>query len=423
VNTSGAPSFVGGARISLAGATDRGRRREHNEDALVLDASYGLAVVADGVGGEQAGEVASAMAVRVVQEAVRKRLLAMVGDYVDSMRLLPEELSLIVRAALIDAHSEVLTQGSAVGSKGMSSTVTAIFVHDEVAVIGWAGDSPAFVLRDGRLAQLTRSHNVQQDIAAGRGHGQEPRRKGALTMVVGGGGDPFMPDVYCKSLSAGDILLACSDGLTDVLDDARITAIIERRRHDLDGAALALIAAANEAGAEDNITVALVRIESAPVGLSTSTTSAGPAVPTGLFTATRKSSGAARLPLHSIAVSACALTAGLMLGAGLAVALRPDPAKFSHSYTDPTLRSAPKPGDADAATTGATPAAATAASKAPIPEPAPRVAPVSPTVVAAPVANGDASAPVAVKPAKPQPKKKPHASKSAAVPTGSSNPD
>ncbi len=261
-------NYLAGARIALAGATDRGRQRTSNQDSFAIDEATGVAVVADGVGGERAGDVASAIVTRVVCDAVRKRLLAIAGNHVNAIRLREHELALIAQAALLDAHCEVLEAAKTTGQEGMASTAALVFVHAELATISWAGDSSVFLFRDGALKQLTRGHSLEEDLSGGRAASAGKRHKGPLTMVAGGAVDPFMPEVRHEPIRPGDILLLSSDGLTDMLQDRQVARIIDRHRASLDSAVAALVAAANDAGGEDNVTVALIAIHQAPAGIA-----------------------------------------------------------------------------------------------------------------------------------------------------------
>lgn len=264
----GTLSYLAGARITLAGATDRGRQRASNQDSFAIDEATGVAVVADGVGGERAGDVASSIVTRIVCNAVRKRLLAIAGDHVNAIRLREHELALIAQTALLDAHCDVLDAAKAAGHEGMASTVALVFVHAELATIAWAGDSSVFLFRDGALKQLTRGHSLEEDLSGGRAASAGKRHKGPLTMVAGGAADPFMPEVRHEPIRPGDILLLSSDGLTDMLQDRQVARILDRHRTSLDSAVAALVTAANDAGGEDNVTVALIAIHQTPAGIS-----------------------------------------------------------------------------------------------------------------------------------------------------------
>jgi hypothetical protein len=223
--------------------------------------------------------------------------------------------------------------------------------------------------------------------------------------VAGGGGDPFFPDIHCETLSAGDILLACSDGLTDMLDDARILAIVDKRRYSLDRAALALVAAANEAGGDDNITVALVGIESVPSPI----VSRAAATQWGIRP---------HLPLLGVAMSA--LAAGLVLGGGLAFALLRDPVPHPQQRPGPypDQGNAPRPQDMDLSKTHVQPAAP-APTKAYVGE---NAASSAPAAALAPSANEAAvGPPPAEKSAKPHTPKRPAATRSSPMPTVSTS--
>ncbi|MCK6394557.1 protein phosphatase 2C domain-containing protein [Zoogloea sp.] len=262
-----ANALTGGAVLTLSGASDPGKSRDHNEDSLLLDPELGLVAVADGLGGHNAGEVASDIVTQVLAYAVRRRLLAIGGEHLNAVELEAETLELVLRAALVDAHAEVLEAARAAqGRSGMASTVVALLVHGGTAVLGWVGDSPAYRFQGGRLGSpLTRSHNLSQDS------GRPPRNGGAgkslLTRVMGGGDNIFMPDTLIFPVSAGETYLLCSDGLTDMVSDTEIGEILRASSSDLEHASGQLIQAANRAGGEDNITVALLRIDQAPQSL------------------------------------------------------------------------------------------------------------------------------------------------------------
>lgn len=257
-------AYTGGAVLALAGATDPGKTRDHNEDSLLLDPVIGLAIVADGLGGHQAGEVASAIVARVMGQQIRRSLLAVAGEHIGVIELEPDVLELIVRSALLDAHAEVLdaTRGNH-GREGMASTVVTLFVHGGTAVLGWVGDSPAYLQQGRRLSgPLTHSHNLSQDT--GRPVRPDDKRKTLLTRVVGGGDNIFIPDTRAFDVHPGDVFLLCSDGLTDMVSDTEIADILCASVRDLEQAAQQLVQAANRAGGEDNITIALIRVDQVP---------------------------------------------------------------------------------------------------------------------------------------------------------------
>lgn len=258
-----------GAVLSMAALTDPGRTRDHNEDSVHADPALGLAVVADGLGGHNAGEVASATVTEVLARQVRRRLLAVAGEHIDAVDLEPSTLDMIMRSALVDAHAEVIAAARTSASRGgMASTAVAILVHGGSATIGWVGDSTAFLWRRGKLsAPLTASHNLGTELGTPRGRVQKGTRRSLLTRVVGGSESLFSPDTLGMPVHSGDLFLLCSDGLTDMLDAADIAACLGGLHSDLAAIAQRLVHAANRAGGEDNISVVLVRVEAAPAAL------------------------------------------------------------------------------------------------------------------------------------------------------------
>ncbi len=227
--------------------TDTGRRRPQNEDTFVCDPP--LFAVADGVGGAQAGEIASRLAAASLEErppdAFGESTLA---------ALLREANDRIYRHSLDDPTAA-----------GMGTVVTALLV-DEAAgtvAIGHVGDSRAYRIRDGVLEQLTPDHSlVGELVRAGRLSTEEAEQhphRSVITRAVG-----TEPTVEVETLtdtpSPGDLYLVCSDGLTDIVRDDQIAELIAAADNDPDAAAEALVAAANRAGGIDNITVVLFEI-------------------------------------------------------------------------------------------------------------------------------------------------------------------
>ena len=237
------------ASVCFAGLSDRGRVRAHNEDAITLDPALGLAVLADGMGGHQAGEVASAIAV----QTVRARLAASLAR-----SAAPDEIEAAVRAAVVAAHQAILTTAARTpGCRGMGTTLVLALFTRETVLVAHVGDSRAYRLRAGELQALTRDHSlVQQQIDAGLLRPQQARQlpeRHVLTRALGIEGDGA-PELSRHPLQPGDRYLLCSDGLHDMLDDGRIGAEL-RRLPGAQTAARALLKAANEAGGHDNVSV------------------------------------------------------------------------------------------------------------------------------------------------------------------------
>ena len=229
-----------------AALTDPGRKRRRNEDAFVHQPP--LFAIADGMGGAQAGEIAS----RLAAAAVRENDVREAG---------PEAH---VTALIQEANRRVYTRSSEdEAASGMGTTMTVALVHDGGVTIGHVGDSRAYLLRGGRLEQVTEDHSlVSELVRSGKLSPEEadshPQRS-VITRAVGSQPDVDV-DTFSVRTEPGDLFLLCSDGLTSMVDDGTILTILEGNRHDLDAAARALVKAANRSGGEDNITVVCFEI-------------------------------------------------------------------------------------------------------------------------------------------------------------------
>src|SRR5262245_14759499 len=225
--------------VQHAAVTDPGRRRRRNEDAYVVQPP--LFAVADGMGGAQAGEIAS----RIAASALR-----------DSDADAGEEA---IVALIQEANRRVYEAAASDDARaGMGTTMTAALVEADTVRIGHVGDSRAYRVRDGALEQLTDDHSlVAELVRSGRLSPEEadvhPQRS-VITRVLGT--DPEVDvDTFEVEASPGDVFMICSDGLTSMVDDASILGVVERNRTNLDRAARALVDAANRGGGDDNITV------------------------------------------------------------------------------------------------------------------------------------------------------------------------
>src|SRR6202050_5371794 len=231
--------------------TDPGRQRRANEDSLL--ASAPLFVVADGMGGAQAGEVASRIAVESFQLGLS-----------DSTA---PELALAQPAHEANARIHDLSQAKA-EQAGMGTTLTAAYVGERDVAIAHVGDSRAYCLRDGQLVRLTDDHSLVDELMRqGRLTPEEavehPQRS-VITRALGPEGTVEV-DTRSFAARAGDVYLLCSDGLTTMLPEEQIAAVLLANPR-LRDAGEALIAAANDAGGRDNITVVLVRLEEVQLG-------------------------------------------------------------------------------------------------------------------------------------------------------------
>jgi serine/threonine protein phosphatase PrpC len=231
--------------------SDTGRQRRANEDSLLARAP--LFVVADGMGGAQAGEVASRIAVESFEPG------------------LPEsshpELELAELARTANARIHELSRANA-EQAGMGTTLTAVYVGEQEVAIAHVGDSRAYCLRDGQLLRLTDDHSLVDELMRqGRLTPEEAVEHPQRSVITRALGPEGVVEVDTRSFRAraGDVYLLCSDGLTTMISEAQIAATLVAypRLHD---AGEALIAAANRAGGRDNITVVLIRLEDVQVG-------------------------------------------------------------------------------------------------------------------------------------------------------------
>jgi protein phosphatase len=238
------------ATLRWAALSDPGGARRHNEDAWLSDESSRVFALADGMGGLNAGELASALAVRAVTEVAAACLDA--G--------LPPEQAL--SQACLDAHSrikEVVRMRA--DCLGMATTLVVAAIADARLTIAHVGDSRAYLLREGRLERLTTDHSVgQQMLEAGQLSEAQIRRlpaRGILTRALGTDAIAPLPQIMTIDWRRDDLLMLCSDGLTDSLVDHSLEALLHQPQSDLQGIAAMLVDAALEAGCTDNITVVL----------------------------------------------------------------------------------------------------------------------------------------------------------------------
>jgi serine/threonine protein phosphatase PrpC len=247
-------------RLESYAATDTGPVREHNEDSWGVDLDTGLFIVADGMGGHAAGEVASRIAVESIVEIMLEaedpdetRLLVSVDDPADRIR---ERLRYAMNQASVRIRKAVEKEPA---YSGMGTTVVVLLVEGDQAHMAHVGDSRIYLVRDGQIQRLTRDHTVvQQEIDAGRLTPELARtvpHKNILTKSVGYHG-PVDPDATTRGIEPGDLFVLCTDGLTDPLADGELQKLcVSTHPEDL---AQVLVEAALEGGTEDNVTVVVV---------------------------------------------------------------------------------------------------------------------------------------------------------------------
>lgn len=226
--------------------------RQNNEDFILADDDLGIYLLADGMGGHNAGEVASELAVRTAHTHLSLRLLS--DNSNDILTLLSE--------ALQAAHLAISTKArNDLSLMGMGTTLIEVIIRGSKAFICHAGDSRAYRYREA-LQRLTRDHTMGDRLLENNllTRGQIPEKQWhTLTQAVGFGAPP-MPDLKQLDLLPGDMLLLCSDGLTDMLADEEIETVLKGARLNIGSTAKGLIEAANIKGGRDNVSVVLIKI-------------------------------------------------------------------------------------------------------------------------------------------------------------------
>ncbi len=249
--------------IEAFGLTDVGRKRKHNEDAFALDLNDGLFIVADGMGGHAAGEVAARITVETIGEFIaatrQKEEATWPFKYNHSLQFNSNRLSIAIEKANERVMAAVAAQP---WLKGMGTTVVAGLVNEEILSLAHVGDSRAYRYRDGKLSRLTDDHSwVHEQVAAGILTEDEAKShplKNVVTRALGGG-PSVSPDLQELTFSARDRFLFCSDGLTTMLGDEEIEKIAGEHE-DPQELCRALVDLANEKGGVDNITVVVARV-------------------------------------------------------------------------------------------------------------------------------------------------------------------
>jgi protein phosphatase len=249
--------------LQAVALSDSGRVRNHNEDAVLVDARLGLVILADGMGGYNAGEVASQLAISVASQEVARAFSALpphekvLGGTVHA-RFALEEAVARANSAIFEA-AQTKPQYN-----GMGTTIVAVVFYDNSMTVVHVGDSRLYRLRDGVMSQMTRDHSLLQDqLDSGMLSAEEARRSANRNLVTKAlGVEPAVePGVSDFETRSGDVYLLCSDGLNDMLEDDEIARELGDGSGPLDAMAARLIQGANDHGGKDNVSVILVRIK------------------------------------------------------------------------------------------------------------------------------------------------------------------
>jgi PPM family protein phosphatase len=249
--------------LQMISLSDVGQVRELNEDSVEMRAELGIAVLADGMGGYNAGEVASGMAVSLVAAGLAESWDA------DALKGLDRKAAMLTSQSVL--QSQVHNANALIFSaaqkdaecRGMGTTLVACLFHDDFITVGHAGDSRLYRLRDDDLEQLTRDHSLlQEQIDAGMIRKEDAHLSNNRNFVTRAiGVNPHEDaEIHTHDVEVGDLYLICSDGLFGMLPDEEIHMTLVALKSNLDLAAQQLVQAANDAGGTDNVSVILVRV-------------------------------------------------------------------------------------------------------------------------------------------------------------------
>lgn len=265
------PNMTNDVKLEIATKTDIGRVRLQNEDCLAVSPEYGFAVLADGMGGYSAGEVASRIAVEVLKSTLERELGILQSE--------PDEDALIRKLATLldnsiqEANLAILRAAREnINYSGMGTTIVASVIVRDRFVVAHVGDSRAYRLRLGALTQLTRDHSLlQEQIDAGLidpEWAQFARHKNLVTRAVGVDAQMGV-EVHDYWVQPGDVYLLCSDGLSDLLTVEEMESLFASTKGALQLTCDALVSQANERGGHDNISAILISVQSGPEQQST----------------------------------------------------------------------------------------------------------------------------------------------------------
>ncbi|HEY2337554.1 MAG TPA: Stp1/IreP family PP2C-type Ser/Thr phosphatase [Burkholderiales bacterium] len=249
--------------LEMSSCTDPGMVRSHNEDSIAADAANGLVVLADGMGGYNAGEVASGMATTVIITEMQQ-ILATARPYDVDQRTNQEIATRLVREQVLKANTSIYQAAQSQPQyAGMGTTLVTCLFYDNRILVAHLGDSRLYLLRGGSFRQVTRDHSLlQEQIDSGLITAEQAKKaqhKNLVTKALGI--DPTVePEIHEYPTKAGDIYLLCSDGLCDMVEDDDIGMTLQALGGNLKLAAQQLVQMANDNGGRDNVSVILIRV-------------------------------------------------------------------------------------------------------------------------------------------------------------------
>lgn len=248
--------------LEIASRSDPGRIRSRNEDSIYVNAALGMTILADGMGGYNAGEVASGMATNLIGASLENALIGKPPRSSDTAGTLHTRS--ILEAAISNANSSIYEQSLKESQySGMGTTLVVVLFYDNCLTVAHVGDSRLYRLRDRELKVVTRDHSLlQEQIDSGMISPEDARYSQNRNLVTRAlGVDSVVdPEIRDYDTLPGDIYLLCSDGLNDMLEDVEIAASLNAAAGNLEKAADDLIRLANDNGGRDNVSVILVRI-------------------------------------------------------------------------------------------------------------------------------------------------------------------
>ena len=250
-----------GTKLSVYGESDVGKLREHNEDFIAWDSAMGLVLLADGMGGHNAGEIASELAVNSIRDALQDVLApnliaSNVIDFNDA-----------IRESIVYANDEIIRMANErLECAGMGTTIVVTLFHGNRIIIANVGDSRIYRLREKELTQISKDHSLVQEMLDNGYISEEEAQMSASRNLITralGIADQVEVDVAQDTVENGDVYLLCSDGLTDLVTDDEILQLLLLYKDDFESGVEELIALANEKGGKDNISVILAGLQEA----------------------------------------------------------------------------------------------------------------------------------------------------------------
>ncbi len=250
--------------ISASGLTDPGKQRQNNEDAIFIDDQGKFLLLADGMGGQRNGALASSLVINAVNRQFMPEIVDQQLTDITESEGVPTEISglcSVIESAVFEAN-QMLYQANCKESESkydfMGTTLAGLYLAPSGYIITFhIGDSRIYRLRNGDLTRMSRDHSLYQEWLDNGQIGKQPK-KNILTRAIGFG-DYVQPDTHYSKYARNDVYLLCSDGLTNMLPERRIEAVLSQRSNAADSAEV-LVKEANDAGGADNVSVVLCRI-------------------------------------------------------------------------------------------------------------------------------------------------------------------